>query len=324
MGSCHFRHRSLALVRCHLVWLSHPAAQSKPFIARRNHSTAACARLLNMETRRNLAHRDGDRPYHTIGAYRAWRLAGADQFPADLIWICTASANAAYRHRILPLGEPSIAIKRRLHSNGAIADASLIICGPHSKPCWHLSEPDEEMIAVRLKPEFAAQMLDIDPAAFLNQAQTHAAAPMKMRFVKTEAALAELCPQGVARALITDIASLAQRNSVQEHGEHFTARQLRVTNGSTPIHKIASSLSISERQLRRRFRDAVGCSPKDYARRLRVAEAAILADAEPNPNWAFIAAEAGFHDQAHMITSFKALSGLTPRALHRERRGDKG
>jgi AraC-like DNA-binding protein len=267
-------------------------------------------------------HRDDDRPYHTIGAYKAWRLGVSDQFPADQIWICTTGENAVYRHRVLPLGEPSIAINRRLRSDGAIADASLVICGPHSKPCWHHSDLNEELIAVRLKPEFAAQMLNIEPVAFQNQALTLAPAPMRMKFAKTEAALAETCPQEVAQALIADIASLAQRNNVQEHGEHFAAKRLRAASGKTPIRDIAASLSISERHLRRRFRNAVGCSPKDYARRLRVANAAILADAETHPRWALIAAEAGFHDQAHMIADFKVLSGLTPRALHRERRGD--
>jgi AraC-like DNA-binding protein len=320
-GAHDFKLRLLALVRCHPVWLSHPVAQSKPFIARRNHSIAACARQPNMDTHHGRARRDNDRPYHTIGAYKAWRLTIADQFPADLTWICTTGGNAVYRHRVLPLGEPSIAIKRRFHSDGAIADASLIICGPHSKPCWHLSELHEEMIAVRLKPEFAAQVLDIEPAAFQNQGQTLATAPMRMKFVKTEASLAEACPQTVARALIADIASLAQRNNVQEYGEHFAAMQLRATNGATPIRKIASSLSISERQLRRRFHNAVGCSPKTYARRLRLANAAILADAETSPRWALIAAETGYHDQAHMISETKELSGLTPRALHQERRG---
>ncbi|NOX83713.1 MAG: AraC family transcriptional regulator [Alphaproteobacteria bacterium] len=275
-----------------------------------------------MDIRRNLDRRADDRPYHTIGDYKAWRLGVADQFPADLIWICTTGGNAAYRHRILPLGEPSIAIKRRLRSDGSIADASLVICGPHSKPCWHQSGLNEEIIAVRLKPEFAAQTLNIEPAAFQNQAQTLTAAPMRKKFTTTEAALANASPQALARALLDDITRIAQGGDMREHGEHFTARRLRATNGTTPIRDIAASLSISERQLRRRFRNAVGCSPKDYARRLRVANAAILADAEANPLWAFIAAETGFHDQAHMIADFKALSGLTPRTLHRERRGD--
>ncbi len=277
-----------------------------------------------MHSRNTLTGCDDDRPYHAIGAYKAWRIAGASHFPADQIWICEAGRNTAYRHRVLPLGEPSIAVRRRRRRDGSIGDAAIVICGPYSRPFWHASEADEEMIAIRLKPECAAQMLNIEPATFQDVAPIEPTPAFARAFAKTQAVIASACPQTLAEAMIEDITQITNGDDANTRDEHFAAMELRAVHGRTPIREIAASLSISERQLRRRFRDAVGCSPKDYARRLRVAEAAILADAEPNPNWAFIAAETGFHDQAHMITTFKALSGLTPRALHRERRSYEG
>ncbi len=277
-----------------------------------------------MQSRHNLPGRDDERPYHAIGAYKAWRLANAVNFPVDQIWICGAGRSAAYRHRILPLGEPSIAVRRRRSRDGSVSDATIVICGPYSRPFWHLSAADEEMIAIRLKPEFASHMLDIEPAAFQDEEPIEPAPAFARALTKTRAVIASACPLTLAEAMIEDISQITNGDNTSARDEHFAAMELRAANGRTPIREIAASLSISERQLRRRFHDAVGCSPKDYARRLRVAKAAILADAEPNPNWAFIAAETGFHDQAHMITSFKALSGLTPRALHRERRGNEG
>jgi len=277
-----------------------------------------------MHPHRNIAGRDNDRPYHAIGAYKAWPLGAARTFPADMIWICTSGRQSVYRHRVLPLGEPSIAVRRRRCRDGSISDATIVICGPYSRPFWHVSAADEEMIAIRLKPEFSAHALDIEPAAFQDAAPIEPAPTFVRALTKTRAIIASACPQTLAEAMIEDISQIANGENESARDEHIAAMELRAVNGRTPIRKIAASLSISERQLRRRFRDAVGCSPKDYARRLRVAEAAILADAEPNPNWAFIAAETGFHDQAHMITTFKALSGLTPRALHRERRSNEG
>ncbi len=277
-----------------------------------------------MHPRRIIAERDNDRPYHAIGAYKAWALGAARAFPADMVWICTPGRQNVYRHRVLPLGEPSIAVRRRRSPDGSISDATIVICGPYSRPFWHESAADQEMIAIRLKPEFAAHALDIEPAAFQDEAPIEPAPAFARALAKTWTVIASACPQTLAKAMIEDISQIANGDDAKVRDEHLAAMELRAANGKTPIRKIAASLSISERQLRRRFRDAVGCSPKDYARRLRVAQAAILADAEPNPNWAFIAVETGFHDQAHMITSFKALSGLTPRALHRERRSNEG
>jgi AraC-like DNA-binding protein len=37
----------------------------------------------------------------------------------------------------------------------------------------------------------------------------------------------------------------------------------------------------------------------------------------PHPDWAGIAAAAGYFDQGHMIRDFAGLAGLTPAAYHR-------
>jgi transcriptional regulator GlxA family with amidase domain len=83
---------------------------------------------------------------------------------------------------------------------------------------------------------------------------------------------------------------------------------------------MAQDLNVSDRHLRRAFRDAVGCGPKTYARRARLSAAAIAADALDNPDWAAIAAEAGYHDQQHMIGEFTELVGLSPARAHAERK----
>ena len=36
------------------------------------------------------------------------------------------------------------------------------------------------------------------------------------------------------------------------------------------------------------------------------------------PNWAFLAIDAGYYDQAHMIRDFRQFAGITPGAYLRE------
>lgn len=71
---------------------------------------------------------------------------------------------------------------------------------------------------------------------------------------------------------------------------------------------------IGERQLRRRFRRAVGYGPKTYQRVIRFQRFIRLAEATPGP-LAGLAAEAGYADQAHLTRETRRLSGLTPTAF---------
>ena len=43
-----------------------------------------------------------------------------------------------------------------------------------------------------------------------------------------------------------------------------------------------------------------------------------------SPDWGAIAAATGYYDQSHLITEFKALTGVTPRALVLPRAGRQG
>jgi AraC-like DNA-binding protein len=82
--------------------------------------------------------------------------------------------------------------------------------------------------------------------------------------------------------------------------------------------------NIGDRQLRRRFADAVGYGPKTLQRILRFQRFLALAD-EPNGPWpagdgrgadlARIALDAGYADQAHLTRECTRLAGLPPAQL---------
>jgi AraC-like DNA-binding protein len=72
-------------------------------------------------------------------------------------------------------------------------------------------------------------------------------------------------------------------------------------------------VGLGERQLRRRFADAVGYGPKTLERVLRFQRFLLLARAEPS--LARLAFAAGYADQAHLTRECSRLSGLPPAAL---------
>lgn len=84
---------------------------------------------------------------------------------------------------------------------------------------------------------------------------------------------------------------------------------------SAGVGAVAADLGVSERHLRRVFRETVGVSPKAFARLARFHRALRAAREDPRAGWASIAADAGYYDQAHLIADFRAITGATPRAF---------
>jgi AraC-like DNA-binding protein len=86
------------------------------------------------------------------------------------------------------------------------------------------------------------------------------------------------------------------------------------------VGAVAADLGVSERHLRRVFRETVGVSPKVFAKLARFRRALQAARVEGQASWANVAAHAGYYDQAHLIAEFRAIAGVTPRVLLAELR----
>ena len=258
-------------------------------------------------------------PHQQLGDYQAWALDLGPSAPVDMIWVSKARKASPLPHLLMPHGEPSIAVRRRRDQFDAFDEIDLVVCGPVDRAQWYCPDPAEELIAVRLKPEISVAAFGIHAGDFLN-ADPVARTTAAKSFCQQTIRIAETGDRiEIAQALLNDL--ISHHREIANHGAAETAAafMLRESNGRMPIHAIAKELEISERHLRRRFQDAMGMSPKAYGRQLRVAAAAIRADEEASPDWATIAYEVGYFDQAHMITDFRSLCGQTPVEIHQAR-----
>jgi len=78
------------------------------------------------------------------------------------------------------------------------------------------------------------------------------------------------------------------------------------------VDDLAAIAGCTVRQLQRLFAEHVGISPKWVIRRYRLYDAAERAAREPDLDWARVAAELGYADQAHLTRDFAAAIGLPP------------
>jgi AraC-like DNA-binding protein len=82
------------------------------------------------------------------------------------------------------------------------------------------------------------------------------------------------------------------------------------------ISAVAAEIGWSRKHMAERVRDTVGVGPRSFRRLLRFQMLTrLIARETDRPDWAGLAAEAGYYDQSHMIREFGEFSGLTPTAF---------
>ncbi|WP_027061575.1 helix-turn-helix domain-containing protein [Mesorhizobium loti] len=86
------------------------------------------------------------------------------------------------------------------------------------------------------------------------------------------------------------------------------------SGGRTRIASLAERLGWSRKHLAEKFTDATGIGPKTLSRIVRFNRALGLSR-QSAVDWADIAADCGYADQAHLVREFRVLAGETPTAL---------
>lgn len=95
----------------------------------------------------------------------------------------------------------------------------------------------------------------------------------------------------------------------------WTWRQLASSGGRVRVTTLAREIGWSRKHLAQRFAVEVGAGPKTVGRILRFAGARGAIDAGIRAgcmDWAGLAADWGYADQAHLIREFRAMAGVTP------------
>ncbi|HEX6353169.1 helix-turn-helix domain-containing protein [Actinophytocola sp.] len=165
------------------------------------------------------------------------------------------------------------------------------VTGPRTRAGYHFGGPARRVV-VRLQPG-RAQLLLGRPVGELVD-----------RVVPLHEENGELSEMLLAR--------LAKRSAREVARSDLAHRAATVLAGDTTVGDAARQLHVSERQLRTIFTDAIGLSPKHFARldRLR----AVLARAGRG-SWSDLAVAAGFYDQAHLTVEFRTIMGVPPAAF---------
>lgn len=92
----------------------------------------------------------------------------------------------------------------------------------------------------------------------------------------------------------------------------FAVNRIIQNPDQSSISAISKKVGYSQKHLIKIFKEHVGMAPKSFLKIIRFQKAITEIEKNKTANWASIALESGYYDQAHFINDFKDFSGFTP------------
>lgn len=227
-------------------------------------------------------------------AYREWMPPGALREAIACLWMRRGDGVAV---RVLPDGCTDIVWR---------PGTGVVIVGPDTGPVMSPTRPGQPIVGVRLKPGVGGAAYGVSLSELRDQRVEIGHLGLDPR----DELHGELDPR---EALIRLSRLAAHLTAAAPPDRAVQAAISRLANPHQRVDRLADHLGFSQRQLRRRFHDAVGYGPKTLQRILRLQRFLTLSDTD----LARAAAEAGYSDQAHLAREARQLTGLRPSTLMR-------
>ncbi|MEP6797954.1 MAG: helix-turn-helix domain-containing protein [Lapillicoccus sp.] len=193
----------------------------------------------------------------------------------------------------------------------------LVVAGPDTTARLHCSSSPHPVIGLRLHAGLGPALLGV-PADELTDTTVALDALWGDRRARHLTAVVGPDPTGLSRWASAQVrASVGPLGTGATFDTAFGARLLNLLASGAGVGAAAAALGYSPRQLHRRTLPLFGYGPQHLARVLRLQRA--LVALEGGLGWAGSAAGAGYADQAHLSRDVRALTGVTPTVLRRER-----
>jgi AraC-like DNA-binding protein len=240
-----------------------------------------------------------------MAVYFEYRPARALAPYVDCGWVRSNSAGAPLR--VMPDGCVDVYVN---------AGGAVIISGPATTYYDQSADTGGVLAGLRLRPGAAAAVLS-HPANELrdNQVAIDRLFGISASRLAEDMLAANTFQQRVMMLASTLESYFARVEPVVDQPVAHTIEMLR-SHPTCSVSSVASTVGLSERQLRRRFEAAVGYGPKRLGRIFRFQRLLDLIHAgDHRIRWAELAIEVGYADQSHLINECLALAGIAPTAL---------
>jgi AraC-like DNA-binding protein len=114
---------------------------------------------------------------------------------------------------------------------------------------------------------------------------------------------------------------LAQKVKENREKDQFVleaAKCIEKDKGKGTLKDFMSQTGYSRSQVFRKFEECMGLSPKRFAQVVRFKNIFMEIASLMKPDWARLASEYGYYDQAHLAHDFHKMTGLYPESFHQD------
>ncbi len=240
--------------------------------------------------------------------YAEWQAPPSLRVAVSCLWASIVPDDADRKTLVLPDGCSDLIWEQGV---------GCYVAGPDTGAFRSTSKAGTVIVGVRFRPAAGGQVLGLPLSELRDRRVTLSGLlPAAARALPASLEPAE------AAARAHDLTGLLVADGTPDPAMTRAAALLRDPAART--EEVAQDVGLSARQFRRRCHAAAGYGPKTLQRVLRFQRFVRMADAPAGPpDLADAAARAGYADQAHLTRECADLSGLTPAALARTRRGGR-
>jgi AraC-like DNA-binding protein len=227
------------------------------------------------------------------------------------VWVQQVARHSApYTHRTVPNGSAEL-----VYEVGSLPR----VIGPQSGPRVETLDAGTTVVGVRLRPGAVPCVFGVPASDLVDLTvecdQLWHGWPDELGDLLAATHTPDLAAATIEGAILARVAAdTAAPDAVATEA----VRRLHPGLGDSDVASLTSSLHVSERQLRRRCRTAIGFPPKVLHRMLRFQGLLAMArdhEQSVRGGLARLAADAGYADQAHMTRESMRLAGQSPRRL---------
>jgi AraC-like DNA-binding protein len=231
----------------------------------------------------------------------------------ECVWTSAAGATLQKRapHRVLPDGCMDL-----LFDFTALGNGRASVIGAMTRPLVFETDGPVDLLGVRFRPGYITGFVGLNALELTDDAVDLHEFWGPLAFEIWER-LAAAAPADRTRIVQEVLYSRIDGRIECDPFVRYCVTGLDASAGALRIEDIGRQSGMSVRQLERKFARHLGVSPKLFARIVKFRGVLRAASAARRPDWANIAADFGFADQAHLIREFKSFSGLTPVAYMR-------
>jgi AraC-like DNA-binding protein len=231
----------------------------------------------------------------------------------EVLWWCQRDGLTHTRERLLPMGTMELVLDLAEETSGPW------ICGAQSESFEIDTSEPATIVGVHFKPGGAFPFLGLPAGELHNQRLTldtlwgSTAGLLRERVLEVRGPAAKL--RVLEQALLEQATCPLRRHPAV----NLALKEFAAAGRTRTIAEVVEETGLSPRRFIALFRDEVGLTPKLYRRICRFQRILRRIQGSRRVDWAQVALDCGYYDQAHFIHDFRIFSGLNPTTYLRVR-----